>query len=520
MLDVLSATTIVDWLDASAARYPNRAAVEDTRGQVLRYAQAAEISRGVCGTLLALGVTPGSRVAVVMTKSADTLLTFQAVLRSGAAYVPIDARAPMGRAAAMIEDCHAAAVFVDEELLEPLASSLRERGVQVPVLAVPRHAGVGHQWRIESLARRQSARHVAARPADLAFLLYTSGSTGKPKAVMLTHENVVAFVDWCSAAFAPTADDKFGTHGALHFSLPVFNLYVAWKHGATVVLIDEQTARMPALLAPIIDRQGVTIWFSTPTILSLLAQSGELASTACRSLRLVMFGGESFPLPALRHLRQQWRHPRYVHILGSTETHMMASYEVPADLDAVGRTLPIGHVCGHFRSRVLDEAGDDAAPGIDGELCLSGAAVTPGYWNSPSDMARAFFTSRDGIRWYRTGDIVRREFDGTLVYRGRRDRMVKKRGHRVELAEIEACLYENSAVQEAAVVAIDDQAAGLQVKAFVVPRAGTRPTIIDLKAHCARTLPPYMVPDAFAFRRALPRTSNGKVDFPALKAAG
>jgi acyl-CoA synthetase (AMP-forming)/AMP-acid ligase II len=293
---------------------------------------------------------------------------------------------------------------------------------------------------------------------------------------------------------------------------------MAWKHGGTVVLVDEQTAKIPELLVPLIKRCGITVWFSTPTILTLLVQSGHLQSVQLETLRLVMFGGEPFPIASLRALKAQLPHPRYVHVLGSTETHIMAHFDVPSEIPTNKTGLvAVGKIAKHFRSRILDEDGNDAPVGVDGELCLSGPALTPGYWKAPEENARAFFRDVAGERWYRTGDIVRLDADGNLFYRSRRGRMVKKYGNRVELGEIEMCLYENSGIKEAAVVAVPDDGLGLKVKAYVVPRGAARLTILELKAHCAKTLPLYMVPDTFTFGAALPRTSTGKIDFPKLK---
>jgi L-proline---[L-prolyl-carrier protein] ligase len=179
--------------------------------------------------------------------------------------------------------------------------------------------------------------------------------------------------------------------------------------------------------------------------------------------------------------------------------------------------IPVGKICGHFRSRIIDEEAHDVALDVAGELCLAGPAVTVGYWKAPAHRASAFFHDGDGERWYRTGDIVVARSDGTVIHRSRRDRLIKKRGNRIELAEIEACLDTHAAVKEAAIVAVPDDELGMKVHAFVVRHDGSHVTIVALKAHCANALPSYMVPDAFAFRDALPRTSNGKVDFPMLK---
>jgi amino acid adenylation domain-containing protein len=509
-----SAHNLVEWLDDAAHLFPDRPAIEDTAARVISYAELRELGRRVQNRLAAVGVRTGDTVGVFMKKSIDTLVAFQATLRAGAAYVPADPLAPASRAAFMFSDCLAAAIVVDEEFAADLRTELDTLGHCPPLLVVPAQSG-GKRWRIEAVAGDAAAAPAATEPRDLAFMLYTSGSTGQPKAVMLTHGNVLTFIDWCSGEFTPTGRDKFAVHGPLQFSLPVFNLYVAWKHGATVVLIDEQTARVPQLVAPLIDRIGITVWFSTPTILSLLAQSGLLPSLSLASLRLVMFAGEAFAIGNLRSLHQQLPHPRYVHILGSTETHIMAHQDVSADMLRGATRIPVGRVCSHFRHRVIAQDGAEVTSRGEGELCLSGPAVTPGYWRRPE--SEAFFLDDNGDRWYRTRDIVAVQPDGTLVYRGRVDRMIKKRGNRVELGEIEACLAANSGVKEAAVVAVDDTELGTRVQAFVVRCERSEPTIIQLKAHCAGNLPSYMVPDGFSFCNALPRTSTGKVDFPRLK---
>jgi amino acid adenylation domain-containing protein len=510
-------STIVDWLDRAALEHPDRAAAEDGGGRSIGYAEMAALSRRLQCTLAKAGVRPGDRVAIFMRKSIDSLVAFQAALRCGAAYVPTDPLAPARRAAFMVDDCEACAVIVDADLEAPLRQALPDGADRWPCLVVPPEPVGGHRWRIAALADDACGEAVAGKPTDLAFLLYTSGSTGKPKGVMVTHDNVIDFVDWCSDAFSPNERDKLMVHGPLHFSLPVFNLYVAWRHGATVVAVDERTASAPQLLGPVISERGVTVWFSTPTILSLLAQTGQLPALDLVRLRLVMFGGEAFPPEKLRALAAQVPHARYVHVLGSTETHIMAHYEVGADvLQGDVDVIPVGKISRRFRSRILDDRDSDVSPGTDGELCLSGRGVAAGYWKEPTATARAFYSDSRGVRWYRTGDIVRERPDGNLVFLGRRDRMIKKRGNRIELAEIEACLGASPEIKEVGVVAIVHDEEGPRIVAFVARQEPGRPTIIELKALCAKHLPQYMAPDVFRFCDALPRTSNGKIDYPKL----
>jgi amino acid adenylation domain-containing protein len=509
--------SIPNWLDQTALRFPEHTAIEDSAGRSICYRDLARLSQAVAqGLVLEYGLERGDRVGILMAKSVDAMVAFHAVLRSGAAYVPIDSSGPVRRAAVLFQDCAAKVVLVDENLAQELRNELELLASSIALLVIPREAQDGAAWRIETTAGEFAIADVTMQGNDVAFMLYTSGSTGKPKAVVLTHANVVDFIDWCSATFAPTEHDRFATQSPLHFSLPVFNFYLACKHGGAVCLIDDRAARVPEVLAQLIAKMRVTVWFSAPAALSQLAQSDQLRAVS--SLRLVMWAGEVLHTAKLRDLRAKLPPCRCVNVLGSTETHIMAHYEVPDELPPDSRApIPVGTVGTRFRSRIIDEDGNDIAPGADGELCLTGPGVTAGYWNAPEVTARVFFTDAQGRAWYRTGDMVRARADGNLLYRGRRDRMVKKRGNRIELGEIESCLHAHSNLNEVAVVAIADEAVGLKVQAFVVARHAPHPSIIELKAHCARSLPNYMVPDSFAFPDALPRTSTGKVDYPKLQ---
>jgi acyl-CoA synthetase (AMP-forming)/AMP-acid ligase II len=175
-------------------------------------------------------------------------------------------------------------------------------------------------------------------------------------------------------------------------------------------------------------------------------------------------------------------------------------------------------VCSHLRGRVVDEAGREVRAGDEGELCIAGRGVMQGYWSLPEMTAQAFLADEAGNRWYRTGDIVVEETAGDYVYRGRRDRMVKRRGYRVELGEIEAGLYRHPLLKEVAVIAVPDEEAGVKITAHLSCREPKRPSLIELKRFCAEHLPIYMVPDLFRWHEALPKTSTDKIDYQGLKA--
>jgi acyl-coenzyme A synthetase/AMP-(fatty) acid ligase len=232
----------------------------------------------------------------------------------------------------------------------------------------------------------------------------------------------------------------------------------------------------------------------------------------------VLFAGEVFPVKHLRALQSLLPGPRYFNLYGPTETNVCTFYEIPPQIpEERTEPFPIGKACAHLQTKVVDEQGHEVPDGEEGELCVAGPAVMQGYWSLSEQGAHAFLEDGSGRQWYKTGDIVTKDTDGNYLFMGRRDRMVKRRGYRVELGEIEAALYRHPTVAEAALIAISDEEAGVRVKAFLSCRGGKRPSLIELKRFCAENLPLYMVPDLFSFPDSLPKTSTGKIDYQRLK---
>ena len=488
------------------------------------YATLGRLSDRVRDRLAALGVGRGDRVGVYLRKSADGVAAIFGILKAGAAYVPVDPTAPALRNAFIHDNCGVKVAIVEQRLEPAYSDELTKLG-SVPKLIVLDGVGGGGflEATLDALDAQSPApvvRAVASEPDDLAYILYTSGSTGTPKGVMLSHHNAVSFVDWCSETFAPHATDVFSSHAPFHFDLSIFDLYVSLKHGASLVLVPEGVGKEPQGLAALIAAEGITVWYSAPSTLSLLAQFGKLAEHDFSRLRLILFAGEVFPVVHLRSLKRQLPRLRYFNLYGPTETNVCTYYEIPAgDIpDDRVEPYPIGWTCRNLRSKVVDPDGRALPPGVEGELCIAGPHVMQGYWNLPEQTAHGFLPgARAGERWYRTGDIVVEEPDGNHRYLGRRDRMIKKRGYRVELGEIEACLYRHPHVGEAAVIALPDATAGVRVRAHLSIRGENRPSLVELKTFCSRHLPLYMIPDVFSFHDLLPKTSTGKTDFQMLK---
>lgn len=477
------------------------------------YGELARLTESISGTLRAGGVRPGDRVGLYAPKSAATVAAILGILRAGAAYVPVDSTAPLARNVCIFRDCGVRAVLAGPGLASSMAED--EKG---GFLADDSVAGLESTGVELVLLRGPTEEEPAAPvPEHLAYVLYTSGSTGQPKGVMHTHASALAFVDWCIDLFEPQPADRFSSHAPFHFDLSIQDLYVPLTTGATLVLIGEVQGKQPLTLAQIVATEKISVWYSTPSILRLMVEAGRMRPEDYPSLRVVLFAGEVFPVKHLQALKQIWRGPRFFNLYGPTETNVCNYYEIPQAVPE-DRTepYPIGFPSSGGACRVITDDGVETRPGEEGELTVSGPSVMAGYWNLPDRNRAAFMVDPDGTRWYRTGDMVRDLGEQCFDFLGRRDRMVKRRGYRVELGEIEAALYRHPDVSEVAVVAVPDEAAGIRINAFIDWGGAERPSLIRMKGFCADQLPLYMVPDGIFFAGALPKTSTDKIDYQSL----
>jgi amino acid adenylation domain-containing protein len=506
-------------LHEASRRFPERQAVVDEDGRSVTYRELDALVTSGHAALCAHGVKAGDRVGIGLPKSIDAVAAIHAALRAGAVVVPIDPGSPASRTAWLLGHCDVRLHIAHRTAASRLLAAFGEGMTKPVIAALPDHTG-GRAFSAWAGATagigRAPAQPVAVSPDSHAYLLYTSGSTGEPKGVVHSHGALAHFISWFCSEFDPTPEDRFSAHPPFHFALSVSDLFAPPRVGATIVLIGEESARNPQRLASRIDEHGITCWLSTPTALMALEAHGRLERHSGRSIRQLLFAGEVYPVQRLRRLMHRWSAPRYINVYGSTETNMRAIYEAPKNIPP-DRTapLPLGRPCNdyHFSLRGNDGAGE--AAGI-GELVVSGPSLMAGFWRRPDLDARSLLTDRDGTRWFCTGDIVRESPDGTFVFAGRRDRMVKRRGVRIELGEIDACLSLHPQVAAVASVAVPAEADGVRIQVFVVSQAGAGPSVIDLMRFCVERLPAGMVPDAVAFVPEIPVTSTGKIDYPVL----
>ena len=504
-------------LSKSAKAYPEKMAVW-ARGRSITYRELDERSNQMAHLLRKLGIKKGDRVGLFFPKCAESVISMLGVLKAGGVYVPLDPQAPADRIGYIIANCGIRVLITNHERRTALTSETLEL-LECCISTDQGENGKDGKMVPWSHLAEFPADHAPAVnliETDLAYILYTSGSTGRPKGVMLSHQNALTFVEWCAEEFQVRSEDRLSNHAPLHFDLSVFDIYNTLEAGATVYLITEDLALFPTSLANFIETQQITIWYSVPSALMLLLLHARLTQEKLKSLRIILFAGEVFPMKYLRQLAVFAPAAELYNLYGPTETNVCTYYKVERDRLASLEKLPIGIACANTDAFAVTDDGRRAGQGESGELYVRGPAVTYGYWADPEKTQKMCvpnrFEQNFEEKMYRTGDLVTVAEDGNFYFQGRRDSMIKSRGYRIELGEIESALLSHPEVKEAAVLAVPDEIVGNRIRAIVSLNVRDSLKALDLQQHCAMRVPKYMIPEFIDLCEELPKTSTGKID--------
>jgi amino acid adenylation domain-containing protein len=512
-----------EWVARHADSRPDAFAVIAAEER-LTYGELEARSNQLARVLRSAGCWKGDRVCVLMPKSAMAMTAIVGIYKADCVFVPLDPSSPAPRLARILDSCQPRCIVAAggvAHLLDELVGPSHRSNVAVGWVDAlrPVPAGITTRFTLPEMLDASSApldyRNTRRDPAHI---LFTSGSTGTPKGVVITHGNVIAFVEWARRYFGMSAADRVSGHSPLHFDLSTFDIFGAFAAGAQLHLVPPELNLLPQKLAALIRDSELTQWFSVPSILNYLAKFDVVTRGDFPALKRVLWCGEVLPTPALMYFMSRLPHVTFTNLYGPTEATIASSYytvaHCPSDPAA---EIPIGTACAGEELLVLDEGLNRIPAGEPGHLHIRGVGLSPGYWNDSERTAAAFLPAPGAAnpddRLYKTGDLARIGPDGLVYFLGRADTQIKSRGYRIELGEIEAALNTIDGLQEAAVVGI--------------PTGGFEGTLIacayaplekrDLSPTAVRTalsalLPSYMLPSRWLKLPGLPRNASGKID--------
>jgi amino acid adenylation domain-containing protein/non-ribosomal peptide synthase protein (TIGR01720 family) len=449
------------------------------------------------------GVRRNDIVGLAVERNADVAIGILAILKAGAAYLPLDPDYPRDRLAFVVDDAKARFVLASSNV----SGSLQLENAECLNIAT---AGTGLP---------DTDPDAASAPDDLAYVIYTSGSTGKPKGVLVTHANVTRLFSATDPWFAFGPHDSWTLFHSYAFDFSVWELWGALLYGGRLVIVPYWVSRDPAAFRKLLVNERITILNQTPSAFRQLIQVDLAEAPAPYALREIIFGGEALELQSLKPWIERYgdAKPRLVNMYGITETTVHVTYRpiTRADLET-GRGSVIGRPIPDLYIRLLDERGEPVPTGVPGEIWVGGAGVANGYLNRGELTAQRFVTDpfdpSRSARLYRAGDLARRLPDGDLEFLGRIDAQVKIRGFRIELGEIEAALAACPGVADAAVIAREDTPGDKRLVAYLVGKNAREPNTQNLRIALADFLPAHMIPAQFIIVPALPLNANGKLD--------
>ncbi|QHM14232.1 non-ribosomal peptide synthetase DhbF [Bacillus subtilis] len=511
--------SLPEQFEKQAALRPDAIAVvyED---QALSYAELNERANRLARFLISEGVGPEQFVALALPRSLEMAVGLLAVLKAGAAYLPLDPDYPADRIAFMLKDAQPAFIMTNTKAANHIPPV---ENVPKIVLDDPELAEKLNTYPAGNPKNKDRTQPLS--PLNTAYVIYTSGSTGVPKGVMIPHQNVTRLFAATEHWFRFSSDDIWTMFHSYAFDFSVWEIWGPLLYGGRLVIVPHHVSRSPEAFLRLLVKEGVTVLNQTPSAFYqfMQAEREQPDLGQALSLRYVIFGGEALELSRLEdwYNRHPENRPQLINMYGITETTVHVSYiELDRSMAALRANSLIGCGIPDLGVYVLDERLQPVPPGVAGELYVSGAGLARGYLGRPGLTSERFIADPfgpPGTRMYRTGDVARLRADGSLDYVGRADHQVKIRGFRIELGEIEAALVQHPQLEDAAVIVREDQPGDKLLAAYVIPSEETFDTA-ELRKYAAERLPDYMVPAAFVMMKELPLTPNGKLDRKALPA--
>jgi amino acid adenylation domain-containing protein len=507
---------VQQYFENSADRFPDKIAVECGDDNI-SYEALDKISNGLAHYLIAQGAKRGAYVPIFIEKNVSAFKAMLGILKADCAYVPLDTTSPGTRLLAILERLDAGYVMVDNKSESVIKAILEEAGSAVQVINV--------ETAPLSDTSRREYKNISV---DMAYVIFTSGSTGVPKGVMISHFMIVDYIDFCVDLYDITEADVVSQHAPLYFDNSVLDIYCAWSAGATLQLVyDELNVVIPKLASWLRDKQ-ISIFLAVPSVLAMLLKSRRMQPDMLPNMRHVIFSGEVIQPEIIAKWMDLYPHAQYTNMYGPTEITVDCTFhrilEAPR---AEHGSVPIGKARPNMECFVRLDSGElSQEPGAEGELLIRGLAVGYGYLHEDEKTRKVFIQNPQHNVYhdpmYCSGDNVRLDDDGNIIFQGRIDFQIKYHGNRIELGEIEAALAGLDMVGEAVVVFHDSPNPDEQAIGALITQFGDNdaPDFLDtVRAEVSKLIPDYMVPTRLEVTTEdLPLTPNGKYDRKAVLA--
>ena len=489
---------ILEYLEASVQAFPDKLAfMEPTRA--VTYKHFASCARSI-GTGLSVLERKNSPIAVLMAKGIDNLEAIMGTVYSGNFYVVIDPEMPLERMKSVFSSLCPAAIITDEENKD----NALEISEGIPVMLCGELICTAEDKIFLSTVRSSMI------DTDPLYCLFTSGSTGKPKGTVINHRNVMAYAEWVTEAFGINENTVFGNQTPFYFSMSVLDIYSTIKNGATLVIIPRQYFSFPLKLVQLMNEKNVNTIYWVPSAMCIVANMKLFDYIKPMYLKTILFAGEVMPTKQLNYWISSLPGVFYANLFGPTEVTDICTYYVVNRTFRDDEPLPIGRPCNNCDVMVINEDGTPAAPGEEGELYVRGSFLSNGYYNNPEKTSEVFVQNPLNPYYpemvYKTGDLVRYNELGELMYLSRKDFQIKHMGYRIELGEIETAASSIGGIE--AVVCTYDKAKD----AIVLVYQGKKVDKLKIREQLKNSIPEYMMPSIIIQAITMPYNANGKID--------
>ncbi len=509
--------------EAQVQKNSEAIALVDEEGQ-MTFREVNEQANQLAWMLIDNGVQRNTPVGIFVDRSRWTVIGILAVLKAGGAYVPLDPGYPEDRLAYILAHSGARLLLTENRYLQSVAAFAHDGGIPVINLSpVKEETAVSQMYLTdyeEALSRVNQC--TGSHGADWMYIMYTSGSTGKPKGVLVTHSNVLNFVEWSIGELQLQPRDALLLVTSISFDISVFEIFAALLSGARLCIAAKEHLKDTESLLAYMEAKGITIWHSVPSLMVQLMtfignnQGRYRQSPVLQQIRHLMLGGEAWSTSLAQSLRVTFPQAEIRNMYGPTEaTIWISSYKLGAEIDESHPVMLIGRPIANNQLIILDQYGNVCPQGVTGEIYIAGNNVTQGYYSDEQKTKMAFIPQNNGQIYYRTGDLGRYLPEGNVEFAGRRDQLVKVRGYRIELGEIEQALKELTNLQQMAVTTVKD---GETNKIICLYTGGQPIPQNQLKEAVRQRLPEYMIPAQFFHVDQFLLTPNGKMDWRSMEA--